>query len=96
MGHSTEGVMGHSVEGVVGHSLEGVVWDIHWKVSWDIHWKVSCGTFTFQKCQKMTIGNLPPQKIQLAKNRCLQEGNGAENTKEKFQAVLYGYTHYTT
>jgi hypothetical protein len=66
-----------------------VSWDIQWKVSWDIHWKVSCGTFTFQKCQKMTIGNLPPQKIPLAENRCLQEGKWNWKYKGKFQAVLY-------
>ncbi len=33
---------------------------------------------------------LPRQKVPLAENRFLQAGNGAENTKEKFQAVLYG------
>jgi hypothetical protein len=33
---------------------------------------------------------LPPQKIRLAENRFLQAGKGAENTKEKIQAVLYG------
>jgi hypothetical protein len=32
---------------------------------------------------------LPPQKISLAENRFLQAGNGAENTKEKIQAMLY-------
>jgi len=59
-------------------------------------WGGRChGTFTFQKCQKMTIGNLPPQmiivilppqKIPLAKNRC-PEGNGAENAKENSRLV---------
>jgi hypothetical protein len=32
---------------------------------------------------------LPPYKIPLAENRFLQAGKGAENTKKKFQAVLY-------
>jgi len=32
---------------------------------------------------------LPPQKTPLAKNRFLQAGKGAENTKGKIQAVLY-------
>ncbi len=32
---------------------------------------------------------LPPEKIQVAENRFLQAGKGAENTKEKIQAVLY-------
>jgi hypothetical protein len=33
---------------------------------------------------------LPLQKILLAENMFLQAGKGAENTKEKIQAVLYG------
>jgi hypothetical protein len=32
---------------------------------------------------------LPPQKIPLSENRFLQTSKGAENTKEKIQAVLY-------
>jgi hypothetical protein len=31
---------------------------------------------------------LPPGKIQLAENRFLHAGNGAENTKEKIHAVV--------
>jgi hypothetical protein len=34
---------------------------------------------------------LPPQKIPLAENRFLQAGKGAENTKEKIQAVASLY-----
>jgi hypothetical protein len=33
---------------------------------------------------------LPSPKIPLDENRFLQEGNRAQNTKEKIQAVLYG------
>ncbi len=42
-----------------------------------------------QKIPVQPGGYLPPHKIPLAENRFRQAYNGAENTKEKIQAVLY-------
>jgi hypothetical protein len=40
---------------------------------------------TGQKIPVQPGWHLPPQKVLLAKNKLLQAGKGAENSKEKFQ-----------
>ncbi len=56
-------------------------------MSWDIHLPKVPENDNGNLPPEKIIVILPPQKIPLAKNRCLQEGNGAENTKENSRLV---------